>query len=378
MVASSVLTGAQSRLVASARELTKVISTAKPGDTIFIADGTYDSWVVSLDSHGREGQPISILPLNTDGVTFTGRTHFLFSGRHIYFKGFLFDHCDHEDSPIELAQSKNCRIETCSFQNGGGRKAVITIESGSQENTIEGCRFINITGRSINLRITESYKKLGIPFGNIIRNNHFQDIPPIGGNGRETIKIGQDQPTYGHVKVGTLVEGNTFLRCNGEAEIISNKCSENIYRRNTFTDCNGEIVMRGGAYCRIEANRLVNCRGGIRLSGAHHQVSDNVIIDSRGTGIRLLFGMTKEQGGHYQAAGNCMIENNTIINAAGPGILIGDGKDKDWNEKGIQNVAPTGNHFRNNLIIGQSLETFIVTHTPDNLLEGNSFQKIPD
>ena len=136
--------------------------------------------------------------------------------------------------------------------------------------------------------------------------------------------------------------------------------------------------MRGGAYCRIEANRLVNCRGGIRLSGAHHQVSDNVVIDSRGTGIRLLFGMTKEQGGHYQAAGNCMIENNTIINAAGPGILIGDGKNKDWKEKGIQNVAPTGNHFRNNLIIGQSLETFIVTHTPDNLLEGNSFQKIPD
>ncbi|NQY33770.1 MAG: hypothetical protein HRT37_02145 [Alteromonadaceae bacterium] len=38
---------------------------------------------------------------------------------------------------------------------------------------------------------------------------------------------------------------NVFVRCNGEAAIISNKCAGNIYCRNVFNQCNGELVMRG-------------------------------------------------------------------------------------------------------------------------------------
>jgi poly(beta-D-mannuronate) lyase len=161
------------------------------------------------------------------------------------------------------------------------------------------------------------------------------------------------------------------VRCNGEGEIISNKCAANIYRRNTFTDCDGELVMRGGMDCLIEANRLINCRGGIRLSGSHHTVRDNVIVNSSGTGIRLLFGMTKEQGGHYQAPSHCIIENNTIINASGVGILIGDVKNKDWQEKGIQNVPPSENRFRKNMVLWPSPDLFIVNNASANILENN-------
>ena len=56
--------------------------------------------------------------------------------------------------------------------------------------------------------------------------------------------------------------------------------------------------MRGGSYCLIENNRFYGCSGGIRLSGTNHKVRGNLIGHSDRTGIRLLYGMTKEQGGH--------------------------------------------------------------------------------
>jgi poly(beta-D-mannuronate) lyase len=377
-ISQSLSQGKQFEPVDSAKGLKEAVSFAKAGDGIIIADGNYTDWAITLDCSGTEALPITIQTQSKSGVIFTGRTNFVFKGRHIQFSGFVFDHCDHEESPIELDQAQHCRIDSCVFQQSGGSKAVVTILPGSRENVIEQCRFLDIAGRSVQVRINESISSLGIPTGNSIRNNHFQDIPPLGDNGRETIQIGQNQPTFGHIRVGTLVEGNTFLRCNGEAEIISNKCSGNSYLRNTFIDCDGELVMRGGGDCLIEGNRLINGKGGIRLCGVGHEVRDNLIVNSRGTGIRLLFGMTKDQGGHYQAAGQCLIENNTIINAAGPGILIGDGKDKDWKEKGVQNVPPTSNQFRNNLVVGNSIDLFILSHAPDNTLEDNSFYQGKD
>jgi hypothetical protein len=213
----------------------------------------------------------------------------------------------------------------------------------------------------------------GVPIGNVIRNNHFQDIPRAGKNGRETVKIGTNQPTFGHVVVGTIVEENVFDRCNGEAEIISNKCAGNIYRRNVFNQCDGELVMRGGANCLIEGNRFFAGKGGIRLCGTGHVVKDNVIVNSHGTGIRLYFGMTKGQGGHYQAAGQCVIANNTIVNAKRAGILVGDGRGNAHGENGVQNVAPEGNRLLNNIVTGSTGDLCLVDHAPGNFVAGNLF-----
>ncbi len=205
----------------------------------------------------------------------------------------------------------------------------------------------------------------------MIRDNRFEDIPPAGRNGRETIKIGTNQPTYGHVRVETIVEDNTFIRCDGEGEIISNKCAGNIYRRNVFEQCKGELVMRGGRDCIIEENRFDECNGGIRICGTGHIVRNNVIVNSRGTGIRLYYGMTAEQGGHYQAAGRCEISNNTIVNAERAGILVGDAGGRDWKEEGIQNVPPSKNRIFNNIVVGKSDDLLVSRDAPDNAINGN-------
>jgi hypothetical protein len=131
--------------------------------------------------------------------------------------------------------------------------------------------------------------------------------------------------------------------------------------------------MRGGENCLIEGNRFFAGMGGIRLCGTGHVVKDNLVVNSRGTGIRLYFGMTKGQGGHYQAAGECLITNNTIVNAKRAGILVGDGRGNAHGEKGVQNVAPEGNRMLNNIVTGSTGDLCLVDHAPGNLVAGNLF-----
>ena len=359
--------------VDSKKSFAKAIKKAKAGDTIVIANGRYHDWSAELDCKGTSNKPVTIRPQSPGGVVFTGTSHFSITGSYVTVDGLQFKECDFKKNLLEFKRSVHCRIVNCVFENSGGAKAAIRISPGAQNNHITDCRFSNIAARCVNLTMSDEIVEHGIPTGNVIRNNHFKDIPRAGKNGRETIKIGTNQPKYGHVVVGTIVEGNLFERCNGEAEIISNKCAGNIYRRNVFNQCDGELVMRGGQNCLVEGNRFFGGKGGIRLCGTGHVVKDNVIVNSRTTGIRLYFGMTKEQGGHYQAAGQCLIANNTIVNAQQVGILAGDRRGADHGKKGIQHVAPAGNRLLNNIVTGATGDLFLVDHAPNNVVAGNLF-----
>ena len=359
--------------VDSMESFSRVMREAKAGDTIVIANGRYNGWSADLNCRGTSKRPVTIRPESTGGVVFTGRSQISMTGSYVIVDGLRFEECDFKRNLLEFRRSDHCRVVNCEFENSGGARAAISISAGARNNRLTDCRFTNIAARCVNLHMNDEIYEHGVPIGNVIRNNHFQDIPRAGRNGRETVKIGTNQPTYGHVVVGAIVEENVFDRCNGEAEIISNKCAGNIYRRNVFNQCDGELVMRGGANCLIEGNRIFEGKGGIRLCGTGHVVKDNVIVNSGGTGIRLYFGMTRGQGGHYQAAGQCLVANNTIVNAKRVGILVGDGRGRDGKEKGIQNVAPEGNRLLNNIVTGTTGDLFLVDHAPGNLVAGNLF-----
>jgi len=350
----------------------KAIRKARAGDTIVIADGRYDGWSADLDCRGTSKRPVTIRSESAGGVVFTGRSHLSITGSYVTVDGLTFEHCDFEQNLLDLRRSDHCWIVNCVFENSGGERAAIGLSPGSRKNRITDCRFTNIAARCVNLHMSDEIFEHGVSIGNVIRNNRFQDIPRKGANGRETVKIGTNQPKYGHVVASTIVEDNVFDRCDGEAEIISNKCAGNTYRRNVFNHCDGELVMRGGENCLIEGNRFFAGMGGIRLCGTGHVVKDNVIVNSHGTGIRLYFGMTKGQGGHYQAAGECLITNNTIVNAKRAGILVGDRRGREG-DQGIQNVAPEGNRILNNIVAGSTGDLVLVDHAPGNLVADNLF-----
>jgi poly(beta-D-mannuronate) lyase len=360
-------------LIRTAAELTEAVATAQPGDEIIVAAGRYADWRVELGGSGSADKPIIVRPQSNDGVTFTGQSHFAITGRYIEFRDFQFEDCIMDDSPVALWGAFQSRVTNCTFTRGTGSRSAVSVGQGARENRIDNCRFLAVVGRSIQVRVNDDIEEFGIPQYNRIDHNLFQDIPPLGDNGRETIQVGHNQRDLGATPVYATVENNLFLRCNGEAEIISNKTSNNTYRNNVFRDCEGELVMRGGAHCVIEGNRFEGCTGGIRLSGTYHRVTDNVIVRSRNTGIRLLYGMTKELGGHYQAVTESLIANNTIIDAGKAGLLVGDGRGEDSNERGIKSIPPYKNIFRGNIIVGTTGDLLQVVYAPDNQIERNLF-----
>ncbi len=275
-------------------------------------------------------------------------------------------------SCVALSGARGCRFTACRFEDTSGKAPVVSIADCARDNRVDHCAFLRPAARSVQVIVRSEEP----PAGNRIDHNLFQDVPPIGGNGRETIQVGQSQPKWGLTEPRTVVEHNTFLRCDGEAEVISNKSSHNTYRRNLFRECEGELVMRGGSHCILEGNRFERCSGGIRISGTHHRVVDNVIVGNRGTGIRFLYGMTRELGGHYQAPTGCLVTNNTIVDAGKAGIHIGSGGGRDWGEKGVADVAPYGNRFVNNIVVGSEGALLVSEDCPDNVVEHNLYYAI--
>lgn len=351
--------------VSSPEEICKAVGNAMQGDEIVVKDGHYSDWRVQVSCD----KPVEIRPEHPNGATFSGETSFQITGRDVVMRGLAFLDCRLTSSVVSLHGAVNCRVTACRFEGASGKAPVVGISGKAADNRVDHCKFIRPEARSIQVIINET----SAPVRSRIDHNLFQDVPPIGGNGRETIQIGQSQPKWGRLEPLTVVEHNEFLRCDGEAEVISNKSSRNTYRYNLFVDCKGELVIRGASYCLVAGNRFEHCSGGIRLSGTHHRVVDNVIAGSRGTGIRLQYGMTVELGGLYQAVGHCLIANNTVVDAGRAGILVGDGRDKDWGEKGIANQAPYDNRFVNNVIVGKTGTLLAVNGAPENRIERNLF-----
>jgi poly(beta-D-mannuronate) lyase len=357
-------------MVASEVELQAAIDQAKPGDEIIITNGLYSDWDITVPCIGTENAPITIRPESPQGVTLTDESTFKVSGSYIIIRDFRFEDCRLLDSCILLDDALEVRVTQCVFEGAFGRAPVIGVKSQSVGCRIDHCQFIKPEARSIQISVRGEKS----PMRTRIDHNLFQDVPPIpSGNGRETIQIGQSQPSWGWFSPMTVVENNTFLRCDGEIEIISNKSSRNTYRNNLFKDCKGELVMRGASHCTIEGNRFENCTGGVRLSGTHHRVENNLIINSQKIGIQLRYGMTKELGGHYQAVGNCLIKNNTIVNSGTVGLFVGTSKNRDAGEKGISTIAPYNNQIVNNIVVNNQGDVVKVDQSPNNMIVGNWF-----
>lgn len=286
-------------------------------------------------------------------------------------QGFRFDECELKATPLALNGARHCRVTDCHFANitkgPSPSYAALWIQNKAADNRVDHCSFSNIAGRSVQVRIRS---KDDLPLRNRIDHNLFHDIPNMGANGRETIQVGHDQKNLGMMEPETLVEDNIFRRCNGENEIISNKSSRNTYRNNYFKDCSpGWFHLRGGSYCVVEGNRIEGCQGGIAVHGTHHRIINNLIVNTTGPkekeAIMLRFGHTRELGGHYQATGNCLIANNTLVNTRG--LHVGMSRKLP--------VRPYGNRIVNNIFSGKQL-LVRADWVPETVIENNLFHQV--
>lgn len=339
--------------VSGPEEFRKCAELAKAGDQIILTNGTYRNWEQSVNCNGIAGKPIIIRAETSGKVVFTGdvsKPVFLLTGSYTEISGLLFSDCIVSKASgksgvlIELKESLNCRITDCSF-SGNAVKAqympLVVISGKGEYNRVDHCTFTgNIDNQELQVKITSE----AIPLNTKIDYNLFSDKEKVswkGGNGGECVQVGQDPILLGTQSSHTIVRDNRFIRCNGEAEVISNKSSANKYLHNYFEDCRGELVMRGGHDCLIDSNTVKGGSGGIRISGSHHTVTNNN-LSGLPTAIRLMYGMAKGKSeiGFYVAAGDCAIKNN-LINKCTTGILIGDSKNADWTGKFDTNRYPS-------------------------------------
>ncbi len=200
---------------------------------------------------------------------------------------------------------------------------IVSVSGNGSNNHIVDFTFDNIAdGQLVSVRIGEVY-----PIRTLIAQNTFMNIPPNKfGNCTESLQVGQDAVNFGTARSEVIVEDNKFIHCNGEAEVISNKSSGNIYRNNQFENFKGAIVMLGGHECETAGNTFQGGIMGVRLSGPRHYIHDNAINHTT-VGIILRYGSGIEyEPAFYTAVSHCVIEDNMIYAPKECGIKIVDMK----------------------------------------------------
>lgn len=357
-----------SYLIHNEKEFNDIRAQIKPGDQILIANGTYAPWGLIINTVGTAARPVTIKAETAGKVIFTGdvtQPIFKLTGSYTVLEGITFTGCNSEKGGVlvELSKSAYCRLTECTFNKNVAKSQftpIVVVSGLGEYNRVDHCTFAeNVDNQELQVKVTKEVT----PLYTLVDNNLFKDKNKVSwknGNGGECVQIGQDPILLGTIPAKTIVRENQFIRCNGEAEVISNKSSNNAYIKNHFEDCNGELVMRGGHDCVIDSNIIKGGNSGIRVNGSGHQITHNDISNIK-TGIRLMYGMAsgKTETGFYIAASGCTIRYNHISQAH-TGILIGDSKNADWTNKFdttrypsrvMQDVAPFSNTLADNVFI---------------------------
>lgn len=385
---------AESLLVTTAQEAVAAVRRAQPGDEIILAEGEYKDFALTLAAKGQAEKPVRLRPAKPGAAILTGSPRLEITGAFVEIEGLVFRDCTlaaGTRGAVVFNGSRRSRLTDCTFENSilPRGAALVTFRNGAHDNLVDGNCFLRTRHKAVMVVVDDLSLKTGPPLRNRIERNRFQDVPPLRANGAETIQIGQRASPHSDLRTGTLVADNEFIRCDGEAEIISVKTSGNLIRSNSFRECKGELVMRHGHSNTATGNRFEGGSGGIRVSGHAHLITDNFIRSTRGTGIQLYYGTPDlTHPAAYGPVFDCVIRGNTITDCAGTGILIGGNKNAryrqerwggpPWFANPVMEctVAPYHNRVVSNTVAGKPGRLLKVNDAPRNAVEHNSLNGV--
>src|SRR3989304_1272811 len=155
----------------------------------------------------------------------------------------------------------------------------------------------------------------------------------------------------GTAGAGVVIDNeNTALAANAAILTLTNNhtrvYSLEIKNLKTATDSFGSMIRMAGSNCTIEGCLLHDCTTGdtqrplvIRSSNssttAAHLIRNNIIYNFKT--LRTCYGI------YFADAGNCLVQNNTVVNLTGNGISV---------MFGISAGSRTTNTSQNNLVLG--------------------------
>ena len=358
------------------------------GDSIVLENGVWRDIELEFDSlSGTENAPVTIVAETSGEVVFSGKTKFRISGQYIVVSGFIFRDCFDIDHVFQMKSRKHvfahhCRVTQCIFEQPtkvDSSKDTKWLSIYGSNNRIDHCYFDGKTTQGTTLVVWVDKDLLG---KHRIDHNYFGPRPKLGQNGGETIRIGTSKVSESLCQ--TIVEDNYFYHCDGEAEIISNKSCENIYRHNVFEEYSGALTLRHGHRCLVDGNVFLGNElpgtGGVRIIGQGHRVINNYFEGLRGNNVRcaisLMNGIPDGPLNGYAPVKDAFIAHNTLIDCKVTiGIGVGAGSRN-------RTIAPKDCLFANNVVSSGQWNPFAIHADPKGVAwKGNRQQtgkKYPD
>ena len=381
LILLSFSTFAKNTFVNTLTQLQTTYSSALPGDTITIVNGTYNWGQINLvNTKSTSTSSWIVVKAQTPlGVTFNGSTYLQFSGKRILITGFRFSNGNSGTNAVISFRSSSsvladyCRISNMRIDNYNTPDSTVENEwvgIYGVRNRLDHCSFINKSNARATVVVwysTATFPNKSISTYHLIDSNAFVHRSYMGGNGGESLRVGvgNNSRTDGY----NIVEYNLFEDCiQTEPEIVSNKSARNIYRYNTFHNCNGGLTLRMGKYSTVYSNFFINSDPtktgsyGIRIIDKGHTVFNNYcegLLGTSGTLGSMRCPIVIYNGsfssadslnplilnGAYLPADSAVVVFNTIVNCAGgPGIRIGH------TDGGTATNQPKGLKISNNLI----------------------------
>ncbi len=287
------------------------LSHAEPGDVIIVRNGTYTTTgSVAIKRAGTAERPIVIAAETVGGVEIRGTHGFSVTqpAAHVIVRGFVFTHAAGRASIG--AGTRHVRFSRNVFECDGdghylavaGDDARIDYNEFRNKKTVGNMLSVTGTGNQVAKRVW-------------IHHNHFHNFTNTWTTGAEALRVGLS--TQSTSRGEARVEYNLFVRCVGESQLISNRCSGNTYRFNTILDCPGtQLSLRHGDDCAVYGNLLRNTEG-IRIFGDRHLVHSNH-LEGNYIGISIGNGSTDvgtggSMSGHDRPD-DCVIAFNTLVN----------------------------------------------------------------
>lgn len=237
-------------------DLEDVFDDAQPSDVFILTAGEWRDVELVIKGEGTAEQPIFVRAETPGEVVLTEDSTLRVSGSHIVVSGLLFRNIAGPSEIVQFRTSSrdhahHCRLTECAIvedDDGEPADEQKWVSLYGTHNEVDHCYFAGkrSPGTTLVVWVTDESNF------HRIDHNHFGPRPMLGRNGGETIRIGTSDVSLNSSQ--TLVERNLFVRCDGEAEVISNKSCDNVYQQNTFIECSGTLTLRHGDRCRVEGN----------------------------------------------------------------------------------------------------------------------------
>jgi arylsulfatase A-like enzyme len=284
-------------LVRSPAEVLALSGKLAPGDQLVLGKGPWKDAQFVFEGHGTMDAPILIRPEKPGSVVFQGESSVRFHGEHLVvhdltFRGItvsqdkriIFGVGNGEAKPADHCLFHRLRFEDCGSANPVERTRlhVWLMAVQGRSNTIARCTFRGLKNIGQMLGAAE------LPLHGLqqlhVLDNQFLDRPYLDNqNGYEVIQIGWSGARAR--PAGSLIQGNTFERCDGENELITLKASDMVVRNNRFLASQGVLCLRTARRVLVQDNLFDGQgrenTGGVRIQGDDHVLVGNTFRDLR-------------------------------------------------------------------------------------------------